>query len=148
MSTVQFLPHLNAALNAVATLFLFAGFFFIRSGNMRAHRACMITVVFVSGIFLVSYVIHRMHAPIFEFQGQGVIRIIYYMILISHVVLAIAIVPMVSLTLFNALKGRFDKHKKIARWTWPTWMYVSITGVIVYVMLYQLYPSPEFAGLH
>ena len=98
MSTVQLLPHLNAALNAVATLFLFAGFIFIRSGNMRAHRTCMVTVVFVSGFFLVSYVIHRMHAPIFEFQGQGIIRVIYYTILVSHVILAIAIVPMVSFT--------------------------------------------------
>ena len=80
---------------------------------MRAHRACMVTVVFVSGIFLVSYVIHRMHAPIFEFQGQGFVRIIYYMILISHVVLAIAIVPMVSLTLFNALKGASTSTRKL-----------------------------------
>ena len=147
MPSVEYLPHLNAALNAFAAAFLFAGYIFIRSGNKIAHRACMITAVSISGIFLVSYVIHRMHAPIFEFQGQGIIRVVYYAILVSHVILAIAIVPMVSLTVFNASKGHFNKHKKIARWTWPTWMYVSITGVIVYVMLYQIYPSPEFAGL-
>ena len=148
MLSVESLPHMNAALNTLAACFLLAGYVYARAGNKSAHRVCMVTAVGVSGLFLVSYVILRMHAPIFEFLGQGPIRPIYYTILISHVILAVAIIPMIGFTLFYAIKGRFDRHKKIARWTWPTWMYVSITGVIVYVMLYQVYPPPEFAGLH
>lgn len=95
----------------------------------------------VSGIFLISYVTLRMYAPIFHFAGQGFIRPIYYALLISHVILAIVIVPLVALTLTRALTRRFDKHKRIARIAWPIWMYVSISGILVYLMLYQIYPA-------
>jgi len=147
MLSIEALPHLNAALNAIAAFFLFAGYLYIRAGNKSAHRACMVSAVVVSGLFLVSYVILRMHAPIFQFQGEGLIRPIYFTILASHVILAMAIVPLVGFTLFRAITGRFELHRKVARWAWPAWMYVSVTGVIVYAMLYVIYPAPEFAGL-
>lgn len=147
MWSVESLPHLNAALNTLAACFLLAGFLFIRAGNKWAHQVSMFSAVGVSSLFLVSYVVLRMHAPIFEFQGQGTVRIVYFTILTSHVILALAIVPLVSITLFRAITGRFDKHRKIAKWTWPAWMYVSISGVVVYVMLYLIYTPPEFAGL-
>jgi len=141
MTVATTLPHVNAVLNAIAACFLLAGFVFIRRGNRNAHRAAMIGAATVSGIFLVSYVILRMYAPIFQFAGQGVIRPIYYAVLISHVILAIVIVPLVALTLTRALRQRFDAHKRIARITWPIWMYVSLSGIFVYLMLYQIYPA-------
>ena len=147
MLSIETLPHVNAALNAIAACFLFAGFLYVRAGNTSAHRACMVSAVVVSGLFLVSYVILRMNAPIFQFQGQGLIRPIYFTILASHVILAMAIVPLVGFTLFRAVTSRFELHRKVARWAWPAWMYVSVSGVVVYVMLYQLYPPPELAGL-
>jgi uncharacterized membrane protein YozB (DUF420 family) len=98
-------------------------------------------------LFLISYVTLRFFAPIFAFQGEGAIRIFYFSLLASHVVLAIAIVPLVSITLIRALSERFDAHRRIARWTWPVWMYVSVTGIIVYLMVYQIFPAPEVAGL-
>jgi uncharacterized membrane protein YozB (DUF420 family) len=100
----------------------------------------MISALIVSGLFLISYVTLRFYTPIFVFQGEGLIRIFYYILLISHVSLAIAIVPLVLFTVLRAFKERFEAHKKIARWTWPIWMYVSISGILVYLMLYQLYP--------
>ena len=143
MISISFLPHLNAILNAAAALALLTGFVFIRRKNIAAHRRSMITAMAISAVFLVSYVTLRFYAPIFQFQGEGLIRPIYYTLLVSHVFLAMAIVPLVSITVFRALSARFDKHKKIARWTWPIWMYVSVTGIIVYLMLYQIYPGPE-----
>ena len=141
------LPHLNATLNTLAACFLLGGFIFVRQGKKNAHRACMITAAVISGLFLVSYVTLRFYAPIFEFQGQGGIRPIYFTLLTSHVILAICIVPLVALTLFRALTKKFELHRKVARWAWPAWMYVSVSGVVVYFMLYQLYPAPEFAGI-
>jgi len=141
MSLIQALPHLNAVLNAVAATFLAAGFYFIRRGEILRHRKMMITAAVISAIFLVSYLAHRANAPIFEFRGQGVVRPLYYGLLISHVALSVAIVPLVALTLWRALASRFDRHRRIARWTWPAWMYVSISGIFVYLMLYQMYPS-------
>ena len=140
MLSVSYLPHLNALLNAIAACFLMGGFAFIKSGNRKAHRLCMISALIVSGLFLISYITLRFYTPIFVFQGEGIIRIFYYILLISHVSLAITIVPLVAVTLNRAVKEKFPSHKKIARWTWPIWMYVSITGIIVYIMLYQLYP--------
>jgi len=119
---------------------LISGFFFIKSGNRFAHRWCMVAALTVSGLFLISYVTLRFYTPIFVFQGEGVIRIFYYILLISHVLLAMAIVPLVLITVLRAFKDRFAAHKKIARWTWPVWMYVSVSGILVYLMLYQLYP--------
>lgn len=145
--SITALPHLNATLNTLAACFLLCGFIFVRRGEKNAHRACMITAAVISGLFLISYVTLRLYAPIFEFQGQGSIRPIYFTLLTSHVILAICIVPLVALTLFRALTQKFELHRKVARWAWPTWMYVSVSGVVIYLMLYQLYPAPEFAGI-
>ena len=100
----------------------------------------MISALIVSGLFLISYVTLRFYTPIFVFQGEGLIKIFYYILLVSHVLLAMAIVPLVLFTVLRAFKERFAAHKKIARWTWPIWMYVSVSGILVYLMLYQLYP--------
>ena len=140
MLSVTVLPHLNAILNGIAACLLISGFFFIKSGNRFAHRRCMVAALTVSGLFLISYVTLRFYTPIFVFQGEGVIRSFYFILLISHVLLAMAIVPLVLFTVLRAFKERFTAHKKIARWTWPVWMYVSVSGILVYLMLYQLYP--------
>ena len=140
MLSVSVLPHLNAILNAIAACFLMGGFIFIKSGNRYAHRLCMSAALIVSSLFLISYVTLRFYTPIFVFQGEGLIRTFYYVLLISHVFLAMAIVPLVLMTVARAFKERFAAHKKIARWTWPIWMYVSVSGILVYLMLYQLYP--------
>ena len=141
--TISDLPALNASLNALATVFLTLGFIFIKRGQKIAHRNCMIAAVTTSAIFLVFYVLHKIlvrgvHTP---FGGEGSIRTAYYVMLISHIILAMAIVPLVLITLNRGLKERWEHHKKIARWTWPIWMYVSITGVLVYFMLYQWFPA-------
>lgn len=138
MSTAAILPHVTAGLNAATVLLLLAGFAFIRSGNRGAHRAAMISAVGTSTLFLAFYLLYHFTAPIFVFRGQGVMRPIYYFLLISHVVLAAAVTPSVLLTFGRGLRGRFDAHRKVARWTLPVWLYVSATGLIVYVMLYQI----------
>lgn len=140
MLSISFLPHLNAILNTIAACFLIGGFIFIKGGNREAHQICMIVALIISSLFLISYVIHRFYVPIFVFQGEGGIRIFYYILLISHVFLAITIVPLIAITVIRAFKKKLAAHKKIARWTWPIWMYVSISGIVVYLMLYQLYP--------
>ena len=140
MLSIAHLPHLNAILNALAACFLMGGFVFIKSGNRDAHRLCMVIALIISSLFLISYIIHRFYVPIFVFQGEGGVRIFYYILLISHVFLAITIVPLVAITVVRAFKENFTAHKKIAKWTWPIWMYVSVSGIIVYLMLYQLYP--------
>ena len=140
MLSISLLPHLNAILNAIAACFLLGGYVFIRGGNRDAHRLCMIIALAISSLFLISYVIHRFYVPIFVFQGEGIIRIFYYTLLISHVSLAIIIVPIIAVTVIKALRKKFTAHKIIAKWTWPIWMYVSISGIIVYLMLYQIYP--------
>jgi len=141
MGIVPVLPHINALLNAVAAVLLTAGFIFIRKGDMVRHRACMISAACVSAVFLVSYLSHRFFVPILQFHGPDWLRPYYFTLLASHVALSVAIVPMVALTLWRALHGRFDMHRRIARWTWPAWMYVSVTGIIVYLLLYQVYPA-------
>jgi len=135
-------PALNATLNGASAILLAAGYAAIRSGKRRLHKRLMLTAFFVSCAFLVSYVIYhyRIHQVI-HFQGQGWIRPIYFTILVSHTILAILIVPLIIITLRRALLDRFDKHRLIARWTLPLWFYVSVTGVIVYVMVYHLYVS-------
>ena len=146
MAVISTLPHVNAILNACAAVFLLAGFIFIRRGRRDLHRASMITAAVISGVFLVSYVTLRLFAPIFAFPGEGIIRPIYFTILATHVVLAIVMAPMVLLALFRALRGDFEAHRRIARKTWPIWMYVSLTGIFVYVMLYRVY-APDVAAL-
>lgn len=136
--TVADLPALNASLNALAALFLLAGYALIRQKRIAAHRACMIAALATSMLFLTSYLIYHYNVGSRPFTGTGPIRVVYFAILISHVLLAIAIVPMVLITVSRALGRRFDAHRRIARITWPLWMYVSVTGVVVYAMLYQM----------
>ena len=136
--TVTDLPALNASLNALASLFLLAGYVCIRRKQITAHRVCMLAALATSALFLTSYLIYHYNVGSRPFTGTGAIRLVYFAILISHVLLAIAIVPMVLVTVSRALTRRFDRHRRIARVTWPLWMYVSVTGVIVYVMLYRM----------
>jgi uncharacterized membrane protein YozB (DUF420 family) len=138
---VSYLPHLNACLNGTSALLLFSGYTFIRSRNVVAHRACQIAALVTSLLFLVSYVVYHYHHGTTRFQGTGWVRPLYFTILTSHTILAIVIVPLVTLTFYRAFRNDFVRHRRIARITLPIWFYVSITGVIVYLMLYQIYPS-------
>jgi uncharacterized membrane protein YozB (DUF420 family) len=135
------LPHLNAALNSLSAVFLTLGFLFIKDRNIRAHRAAMLAAVASSTLFLISYLVYHYQVGSVPFKGQGWIRIVYFTILLTHTVLAAAIVPLVLVTVIRALRARFDAHRRIARWTFPIWLYVSVTGVAVYWMLYWLVPS-------
>jgi uncharacterized membrane protein YozB (DUF420 family) len=133
------LPAVNASLNAASAVSLFAGYLCIRRGKIQAHRACMITAFTCSTVFLLSYVYFHLHAGIIRFGGQGWIRPVYFTLLTSHTILAVVIVPLVLITLSRALRERFDRHRAIARWTLPLWLYVSVTGVIIYWLLYLAY---------
>ncbi|HYX27222.1 MAG TPA: DUF420 domain-containing protein [Pyrinomonadaceae bacterium] len=135
------LPHLNATLNASSFLLLASGYYFIRRGHVQAHRRCQLSALAASVLFLISYIVYHAHHGTTRFAGQGIARPIYFTILTTHTVMAVVIVPFVIVTLRRALRGDFLRHRAIARWTLPMWMYVSITGVIVYLMLYHLYPS-------
>jgi len=141
------LPAVNASLNGLCTVFLLLGFAFIRQRKIQAHRFCMITAFFCSAVFLVLYLYFHFHAGIIRFSGQGWIRPVYLTILITHTTLAVVIVPLVLITLSRALRERFDKHRAIARWTLPLWLYVSITGVVVYWLLYIAYKPIMPPGL-
>jgi uncharacterized membrane protein YozB (DUF420 family) len=132
------LPALNATLNAIAAVLLMTGYAFIRRGHVRRHRAAMISACVVSVLFLTSYVVYHANVGSRPFTGRGPIRIVYFTILITHVVLAAAVPPLAIITLWRGLRARFDRHVAIARWTFPIWMYVSVTGVIVYLMLYRM----------
>lgn len=135
------LPHLNATLNATSGVLLVAGFLLIRRHHIAAHRACMLAAITASLLFLGSYLIYHAHHGTTRFAGQGFVRSVYFFILTTHTVLAVVIVPFVVVTLRRALRGDFLRHRRIARWTFPLWLYVSVTGVLVYLMLYQLYPA-------
>jgi len=135
---VSYLPSVNAVLNSLSALLLLVGYLFIRRGKVWAHRLFMLSALTASTLFLISYLTYHFQVGSVPFQGQGWIRWIYFTILISHTILAAVIVPLVLLTLFRALKGNFERHKRIARWTLPLWLYVSVTGVVVYWMLYRL----------
>lgn len=146
--TVHDIPALNATLNAIATVCMTAGFIFILRGKITAHRACMMSASVVSAVFLVGYVTHKIlirgvHTP---FGGEGAIRTVYYTMLISHILLAISIAFLVPRTLLFALQGRFDRHRAWARWTFPIWYYVSVTGVLVYFFLYRWWPAVPPTG--
>jgi uncharacterized membrane protein YozB (DUF420 family) len=132
------LPTVNATLNGIAGLFLLAGFVLIRRRRIQAHRNAMLGAFASSTLFLISYLIYHAQVGSRPFTGQGVIRYAYFTILISHVILATAILPMAISTLSRGLRGRYEDHRRIAKRTFPIWMYVSVTGVIVYVMLYQM----------
>lgn len=141
--SIQDIPALNASLNAVATVLITLGFIFIKQRKIDAHKRCMLTAGAVSAVFLVGYVthkvlIHGVHTP---FGGQGAIRTIYYLMLVSHIILAIAIAYLVPRTFLLALKGDYERHRKWAKFTYPIWYYVSVTGVLVYLFLYKWWPA-------
>jgi uncharacterized membrane protein YozB (DUF420 family) len=133
------LPLVNATLNATSGLFLLVGYVLIKRRQINAHRNAMLGAFVSSTLFLTSYLTYHYHAGSRPFPGEGAIRLVYFVILISHVLLAIVILPLAISTLTKGLRGQYARHKRIAKWTFPIWMYVSVTGVIVYVMLYQLY---------
>ena len=144
MPTLTELPAINATLNGMSAILLLAGFVFIRSGNRDAHRRCMLLALLSSSIFLVGYVIHKVlivrgvNTP---FSGPAALKPVYLFMLATHVVLAMVIVPLALATIGLGLKARFVTHKKLARWTWPVWMYVSVTGVLIYLALYRIWPQ-------
>ena len=138
---IPFLPHVNAVLNTTSALLLLAGFRFIRRGKIQAHRNCQVSAVLTSSLFLVSYLTYHYYHGATRFTGQGLVRPLYFAILLTHTILAIVIVPLILMTLYRAFRGDFIRHRRIARLTLPLWLYVSVTGVIVYLMLYQIYPS-------
>jgi putative membrane protein len=135
---IEQLPALNATLNAIAALFLVGGYVMIRRRNIAAHKRFMLAAFTTSALFLVSYLIYHANIGSRPFTGQGPIRVVYFVILITHIVLAAAILPMALVTLNYGLRARFERHVPIARWTLPIWLYVSVTGVVVYWMLYQM----------
>jgi uncharacterized membrane protein YozB (DUF420 family) len=137
--TLSDLPALNATLNATAGLLLVIGYMLIRRGRIRQHRAAMIAACAMSALFLTSYVIYHANIGSKPFLGRGPIRVVYFTILITHVILAAAVLPLAIVTLSRGLSSRFERHVAIARWTFPIWLYVSVTGVIVYLMLYRMY---------
>jgi uncharacterized membrane protein YozB (DUF420 family) len=133
------LPAVNASLNGASAAFLVTGYLFIRRGEILAHRICMITAFICSTAFLVFYLYFHLHAGIIRFGGQGWIRPFYFTLLTTHTILAVLIVPLVLITLTRALRDKFDSHRAIARWTLPLWLYVSVTGVVIYWLLYIAY---------
>lgn len=139
MISLSDLPTVNATLNATSMVLLITGFVFIRRKRIGAHKACMLSAAFVSLLFLISYITYHAQAGRTHFEGEGWIRIVYFAILIPHSILAaVAVLPLAVVTVSFALSGRFEKHRRIARWTLPIWLYVSVTGVLVYLMLYHL----------
>ena len=147
MDLLQIFPHLNATLNALSGVFLLCGFYFIMRQQIARHRFCMLAASCVSALFLVGYLTHHAIRTYYfglgptKFTGEGIIRPIYFTILTSHTILAAIIGPFVIVTLRRGLKGMYEKHKKIARYVYPIWLYVSITGVVVYILLYQIYTA-------
>ena len=145
--TISDLPALNASLNSISTIFISCGWYLIRRGQWRAHIACMIAAVISSTLFLAGYVTYHMQmgGRSNEFTAPGIIRYFYFAMLISHILLAFVTLPLVILTLIPAFRRRWERHTRIARWTMPIWLYVSVTGVLVYFMLYQWFPPPNLA---
>ena len=147
MDLLNVFPHLNAALNALSGLFLICGFYFIQTSQISRHRAFMLTASSISAVFLISYLTHHALRTYYfglgptKFTGEGLARPIYFTILTSHTILAALVAPFVIRTLYLGLKMRADKHRNIARLVFPVWLYVSLTGVIVYILLYQIYPN-------
>jgi len=135
---VYSLPTVNALLNSISAILLVAGYVMIRRKRVSAHKACMVGAFVVSTLFLVSYVVYHLNVGSVRYTGAGAARAIYLTILATHIVLAAAILPLALVTLFRAWKEQFDRHARIARWTLPIWLYVSVTGVVIYVMLYGI----------
>ena len=141
MIDVSSMPAINAGLNATSTVLLVTGYFFIRRRRVQAHMRCMLAAFVTSMLFLTCYLVYHFRVGHVEFRGAGAIRPLYLAILGSHVLLAFTVPPLALTTLYRAFREQFDRHKAIARWTLPIWLYVSVTGVVVYWMLYKLYPS-------
>lgn len=135
------LPAVNACLNGLSTVFLSTGYYFIRRKNRLAHRNCMLAAFVTSAVFLACYLIYHYNAGRTVFKDPAWFRPIYLALLLTHTVLAVVIVPLILYTLYLARKERFETHRQVARWTWPLWLYVSVTGVIVYLLLYQIFPQ-------
>src|SRR5688572_28519050 len=133
------LPALNAMLNGTAAVFLTAGYVLIRRGQWEMHKRCMLATLVTSALFLISYVVYHLNVGSRPFPGQGIARGIYFTILLTHVVLAATILPLALTTTARGLAAQYDRHVRIARWTLPIWIYVSVTGVVIYLMLYQMY---------
>ena len=142
MLSISSLPLLNAVLNAVSALLLSGGYVAIRRRHIALHKACMLSACVTSALFLISYLTYHYHIGSKPFPGQGSVRLVYFTVLISHTILAIVIVPLVLTTLYRAFTAQWLRHQRLARWTLPLWLYVSVTGVVIYVMLYQLSPGP------
>ncbi len=138
MIEIRDLPALNALLNLTSAILVATGFYFVRQKKIGAHRACMVAAVVVSSFFLTSYLIYHYQVGSVPFEPEGLIRTVYFTILFTHTVLAVVVVPMVLRTVYLAVRDQLEKHRRIARWTFPVWLYVSVTGVIVYLMLYQM----------
>src|SRR5215470_16420507 len=139
MLDLSFFPALNATLNGASAILITTGHALIRRKKVRLHRACMIAAVATSTLFLTSYLYYHAHVGSVRFPGQGWVRPVYFSLLISHTLLAATVVPLILLALAAGLRGRFERHRRIARWAYPIWLYVSITGVVVYLVLYQIY---------
>jgi putative membrane protein len=133
------LPALNAILNATAAVFLSAGYMQIRRGRIEVHKRFMLAALTTSALFLISYVVYHANTGSRPFPGDGGVRLVYFTILITHVVLAAVILPLALITVSRGLRAQYDRHVRIARWTLPLWIYVSVTGVVIYLMLYQMY---------
>jgi uncharacterized membrane protein YozB (DUF420 family) len=140
MVSTSDLPALNAGLNATSGLLLILGFIFIRQKRVTAHRRCMTAAIGTSGLFLLCYLIYHFFHGSTRFAGVGWARTVYFTILISHTILAVGVLPFILATFYRGLREQFAAHQRVARWTFPVWLYVSLTGVVVYLMLYQLYP--------
>jgi uncharacterized membrane protein YozB (DUF420 family) len=138
---ISYLPHVNALLNSTSAFLLIAGYSLIRRGRVKAHRNCQLTAFATSTLFLISYLTYHYYHGATPFPGQGIVRPLYFTILLTNTILAVVIVTMILLTLYRAARMDFVRHRRIARWTLPLWLYVSVTGVVVYLMLYHLYPS-------
>ncbi|HKQ47767.1 MAG TPA: DUF420 domain-containing protein [Phycisphaerae bacterium] len=141
--SISDLPHVNAALNTLAAILLVVGHHQIKRKRVAAHKACMLSATGVSAAFLTSYLIYHYAVGSVRFAHGGALRTVYLAILGSHTILAAMVPILVVITLWRALKGDFVRHRRIARWTYPIWLYVSVTGVVVYLMLYQLFPGPR-----
>jgi uncharacterized membrane protein YozB (DUF420 family) len=138
-----FFPVLNAFLNGTSALLIGAGYYCIKTGRRDAHKRFMLTAFVTSTLFLISYLYYHLvlRAGVTHFQGTGIWRPLYFTILVTHTVLAVVVVPFILVTLYRALKGNFGRHKAVARWTFPIWLYVSVTGVLIYVMLYKIFAA-------
>ncbi len=138
---VRLLPLLNACLNSAVSILLVAGFIFIRRRQIAYHRTCMISAFILSALFLISYVLYHLQTESTPYGGEGAIRYVYFFVLLTHIVLAAGVLPLILLSVYRGLAGHYAQHRRIARWTFPLWLYVSVTGVVVYLMISPYYPA-------